>query len=128
MKAIAIIGIVIVFALGILLGRQIGRAESETGFAKEQLIQTVQEMNRVKQGKMDELTGVIQMQMFIAVTGVRRLPRNPFWKIRYAFKNPFSDPVTQHFLSIAEMESRVVGQELFPQHYPPRISGSDGEP
>ena len=127
MKTRIILIILSVFVLGLLLGRQIGYVETETGCAKDELLLSVEEMNDLKQQKMDALIYLIRTQMFAAVSGVRRLPKYPCWHIRYIFGNPFGDPVTRQLLPTAENESYPIGEEFFPQHYPPRTSGSNSK-
>lgn len=122
---VVIVALVALF-LGLFIGWQIGHAEAATGIAKLCLIQSVEELDQFQKHKDDGLTYNIRVQMFGAVAGIKRLPRNPFWKLRYVFGNPFDDSITQHFLPIAEKESYPIGEAYFPQHYPPLTSGSSG--
>ena len=119
--------VLLTLAFGITLGWQIGHAQCETEFAKVGLILTVQELDKLNQQKKDALIEEIRTQMFISVTEALRLQRNPFWRIRYPFENPFDDRITQHFLPIAEQESRPIGEEYFPKDYPPQTSGTLGK-
>ena len=127
-KWIVVLIILLTFGFGLGVGWQIGHIEAATGIAKLELIQSVEDLDKLRERKTEALDGSIRLRMSGAVVGVRRLPSNPFWRIRYAFGNPFDDQLIQHFLPIAEADSQPVGEEFFPQYYPPKTSGSDAKP
>ena len=117
-----------IFVGGVALGWNISNSESRTGTAKLGVIITVQEIQWLEQKEYDKLAYDIRTQMFGSVAGVRRLPHNPFWKLRYLFSDPFNDRYVQYALPIAERESYSIGEMYFPQHYPPLKSGTFSPP
>ncbi len=121
-------GGLVMFVLGVALGWNIGLVESRTWTAKLGVIVTVEEIQWLEQKEYDKLGYDIRTDMFASVAGVRRLPHNPFWKMRYLFSDPFNDRFVKYALPIAEKESYSIGEMFYPQHYPPLNSGTMSTP
>jgi len=123
-KIVVLVIHITIVIVGGALGYELGWVECRSGVAKDELVFSVRAMNALNNNKKNELTDVLRTQMFVAVSSIHRLSKNPIWKGRYMFGSPFNDKLTRYLLPMAEKESASIGEEYYPQLYPAKRSGT----